>query len=86
MANSEHHGAKGDMWLKHSWTETSSGHVETYNDLKLESTADGGNIILVKTSGSKNFLKAASSSHTEERYQISVDDLATLIKNNGTRI
>lgn len=86
MANSEHHGAKGDMWLKHSWTETSSGHVETYDDLKLESTADGKNVVLVKTYGSKNFLKTASSSLTEERYQISADDLANLIKNNGTRV
>jgi hypothetical protein len=86
MANSEHHGVKGDMWLKRSWTESSSGHVETYDDLKLESTEDGKNVILVKTYGSKNFLKIAGSTLKEERYQISADDLANLIKNNGVRV
>jgi len=40
MANKEHHGAKGEMWLNHSWTETSSGHIETYDDVKLECTPD----------------------------------------------
>jgi len=86
MANSEHHGAKGEMWLKHSWTETSSGHVETYDDLKLECTTDEKNIVLVRTSGMKNFIKSADRSHSEERYTISVDELVALIKQHGTRV
>jgi len=86
MANSEHHGAKGEIWLKHSWTETSSGHVETYDDLKLECTTDEKSIVLVKRSGVTNFIKTSESSNSEERYQISANDLANLIQQHGKRV
>ncbi|QQD72820.1 hypothetical protein [Acidithiobacillus ferrivorans] len=86
MASSEHHGARGEMWLKHSWTETSSGHVETYDDLKLESTQNEKSIVLVKTSGVNNFIKSSDSSSTEERYEILADDLVNLIKQHGKRV
>jgi len=59
MASSEYHGSKGEMWLKHHWTETSSGHIETYDDLKLKSTENEKNIVLIKTSGVKNFIKTS---------------------------
>lgn len=86
MARTEQHGTKGTMWLKHSWSETSSGHVETLDDSILESTTDGKDVVLVKTKGVTNFIKTSEGSKTEERYQISADDLISLIKQHGRRV
>lgn len=86
MAKNEHHGATGEMCLKRSWTETSNGHIETYDDSKLESTTDGKSIVLVITRGVKNFIKSSENEQTEERYQLSTNDLVKLIKQHGKRI
>jgi len=86
MAKSEQHGTQGSMWLKHFWEETSSGHVETYDDLRLESSKDGENVILVKECGEKQFVKTASSDFKVEKYSISATELARLIVQYGHKV
>jgi len=86
MANRENHGAKGSMYLKRNYEESSSGHTEDYDDLKLDASADGASVILTETTGSKNFIRHNDGSYSESNYEISVTDLARLIKANGRRI
>ena len=85
MANRESHGAKGRMYLKRDYEESSSTHTEDFDDLELEASADGVSVILTETTGTKNFIRNKDGSYSESKYEISVADLSRLIKANGRR-
>ena len=86
MANHEHHGAKGNMYLQRNWEESSSGHTEHYDDIELVSSPDGKNIILVKTQGQKNFIKISETYINETKIKISVQEMVNLIEQYGQKI
>ena len=80
MASHEHHGSQGQMYLKHDWEETSSGHVEHLYDIKLEASPDGEGVYLVKIEEEKHFIRSSDSTSSETRTYISVKDLVLLIE------
>jgi len=84
MANREHHGSKGSMHLKRDWEESSSGHVEHFDDLILEATLDGNGVTLIKREGTENFIRNADTSLRETKTVISVQELVRLIEQYGT--
>ena len=85
MANSERHGAKGKMHLKHVWEESSSGHIEDFEDIELAASDNGDSVILTEKSGSKNFIRYSESGSSVSEYEISVTDLIQFIKDKGRR-
>jgi hypothetical protein len=86
MGRREEHGAKGSMVLRRDWSESSSGHVETTNDLHLEATADGKAVTLTVSKGTTNFYNNQQSTLRETRTVIAVDSLVALILANGRSV
>lgn len=86
MGKREEHGAKGEMNLKHLWTETSSGHVETVNDVDLQASADGKNLVLIESIGSTNMYKIGEGGVKVTKTTISVEELVAFVKENGQKI
>jgi phosphomannomutase len=83
MANYEKHGAQGEMYLIRDWEESSSTHIETFDDYKLEADVDENNIVLVKYSGTKNFIKTSAGDFSQTKVRISVKELIQLIEKHG---
>lgn len=83
MANHEQHGAKGQMYLQRDWEESSSGHVEHFDDLELEAAPDGKSVLLKVTKGTKNFIRDKDSGYSESMIEISVAELVSMIKKHG---
>jgi hypothetical protein len=86
MGQSEHHGVKGKLHLQRNWTESSSTHLETFDDLWLEQGEDDSAVTLVRAHGDKNFIKTSGGDYREDRYVISVEKLSSLIKQHGKKI
>ncbi|WP_157515215.1 hypothetical protein [Luteimonas abyssi] len=86
MASSENHGAKGRLDLQRHWTETSSTHVETFNDIWLEPGSDGKSVVLVHAHGQKNFIKSSDTDYREDRFSLSAEKLSSLIQQHGKKI
>jgi hypothetical protein len=85
MAQSETHGVNGRLDLRRHWTETSSTHLETFNDIWLE-PGDSGNVVLVHAHGRKNFIKSSDTDYREDKYAISAEELSALIQQHGKKI
>lgn len=85
MANYEKHGAKGKMDLIRNWEESSSTQVESFDDYRLEASEDENNIILVKSNGTKNFIKFNDRDFQETRTRIGVKELIQLIEKHGQK-
>lgn len=86
MTTRERHGAKGQMYLQRDCEESSSGHVEHFDDIELEASPDEKLVILKKSKGEKNFIRDKDGSYSESQIEISVADLVRLIEKNGRRI
>lgn len=86
MGKREEHGAKGNMHLKHLWTETSSGHVETVDDVDLEASTDGKNLILIESKGTTNMYKIGEGRVKVTKTIISIEELVAFVKENGQTI
>jgi hypothetical protein len=86
MAQYEKHGAKGKMFLVRDWEESSSTHVERFDDYELMASEDEKSVVLVKSSGTKNFAKSSESSFCKVTHEISVEDLIELIKCHPKRL
>lgn len=86
MGQREQHGVKGILYLQRDWEESSSTHLEHYNDLYLESAEKATGVVLVFAHGKKNFIKISDSDYVEKRLFISVKDLVDLIRERGKEI
>ena len=85
MGKSEHHDVLGRLDLHRHWTETSSTHVETFDNRWLEPGPEPATVTLVHAHGTKNFIKGHDSSYREDRYTLSAQTLASLIEQHAMR-
>ncbi len=83
MSKLEEHGAEGEMRLRRNWRETSTGACVAFDDLDLESSADGTHVILLKSEGEKDATAKDGANVRESRIEIAVQDLVRLIEQHG---
>lgn len=86
MANYEKHGATGQMSLAQSWEESSSTHIESLDEYKLVATEDEKSVVLIHSSGTKNFIKSSANDSQETKTQISAEELIKLILQHGKKL
>lgn len=81
----EHNGAEGQMNLYFDFYESASGHVENGRSINLK--AKDENIIqLVEEKWNSEIFKNSRNSKNTDIYEISVDELISLIKERGSKI
>lgn len=83
MSQHEQHGAKGSMYLKRDWEESSGGHVDTYDDAFIKATDDEKSVVLNLKTGSTNAHPNSSSTLKISQFEIGVEVLIKLIKEHG---
>lgn len=85
MATKEQNGASGRMNLYHYFYESSSGHVDDSEDISLKAK-DEKIIQLIESKSHSEMFKNSRNSCDEEIYEIEVDKLIELIKQNGEKV
>jgi tRNA uridine 5-carbamoylmethylation protein Kti12 len=79
-------GATGRMQLTREEEESPSTHWEHALTVHLEASEDGRNVQLTEREQVKDFIKTSNNEDSTVRYEISVSDLISLIKQHGKRV
>lgn len=81
MPGNETRGLSGEIEVSYSWEESSSGHIE--NETSIQLGTEGKNVILKEKNIHRNSSKSNLSRNRETCYEIDIDRLLLLIKENG---